>query len=87
MKDNRALIQAAIAGLLVAGVAATPALAADAAKEKCYGINKAGQNDCGNSKHSCAGLSKSDKDPDEWVYVAKGSCEKMGGSTKAGGKK
>ena len=43
------------------------------------GVAKAGQNDCGTAKHSCAGLSKSDNDPAEWKYVAKGSCEKMGG--------
>ena len=37
--------------------------------------------------HSCAGQAKADKLPDEWKFVAKGTCEKLGGSTKAAGKK
>jgi uncharacterized membrane protein len=52
-------------------------------KEKCYGIAKAGQNDCAdaNGVHSCAGQAKADKIPSEWKYVAKGTCEKEGGKT------
>ncbi|HEX9301202.1 MAG TPA: DUF2282 domain-containing protein, partial [Casimicrobiaceae bacterium] len=50
--------------------------------EKCYGIAKGGQNDCGTAKHACAGQgAKADKDANEWKYVAKGSCEKVGGTT------
>jgi uncharacterized membrane protein len=54
-----------------------------AAKEKCYGIAKAGQNDCANlsGSHSCAGQSKTDNGADEWKYVAKGSCKSAGGMT------
>lgn len=89
MQDHRALIQSAVAGLFAAGlvVAAGPAVAADAAKEKCFGVAKAGQNDCGSkySKHSCAGQSKVDNDPNDFKYVAKGSCEQMGGSLKPAG--
>jgi uncharacterized membrane protein len=72
------LINAAIASLLAVGalsVAAAPA----ADQEKCLGVAKAGKNDCGNAKHSCAGQGKVDNDPDEWKSVAKGTCEKMGG--------
>lgn len=47
--------------------------------EKCLGIVKAGMNDCGNSKHACAGQAKKDRDPTEWVYVPKGTCEKIAG--------
>ena len=49
------------------------------------GIAKAGQNDCGSSKskHSCAGQSKADNDPHDFKFVAKGSCEKMGGKMSA----
>ena len=49
--------------------------------EQCYGVAKAGGNDCGTAKHSCAGLGKVDNDPAEWKYVPKGTCEKMGGKT------
>ena len=39
-------------------------------KEKCYGIAKAGQNDCANlaGTHSCAGQSKVSDDAD-WTFV------------------
>ena len=50
--------------------------------EKCYGIVKAGQNDCFSVSHQCGGTSTEDKDPDSWIYVPKGTCEKIvGGST------
>ena len=77
---RRKLLQSALAGL-VALAAAAPAAGDDKNKEqeKCYGIAKAGQNDCGTAKHTCAGLAKKDNAPDEWKYVAKGTCEKLGG--------
>jgi len=88
MKNPQALVSSALAAALSLGLVAQ-AQAADAAKEKCYGIAKAGQNDCASASgsHSCAGQAKTDKAPDEWKYVAKGSCEKEGGSTKAPAKK
>jgi uncharacterized membrane protein len=52
-------------------------------KEKCYGIAKAGKNDCASKSHSCASLSKVDADPQEWKYVLKGSCVSLGGSLTA----
>lgn len=82
--NHQATIQAALAGLLAVGVAAATAQPAPMPKEseKCYGIAMAGKNDCGTAKHACAGLgAKTDKDPNEWKYVAKGSCEKVGGKT------
>ena len=78
---RRKLLQSALAGL-VALAAAAPAAAEDKGskdQEKCYGVAKAGQNDCGTAKHTCAGLAKKDNSPDEWKYVAKGTCEKLGG--------
>ena len=85
---NPVIVSSALAAALSLGLVAQ-AQAADAAKEKCYGIAKAGQNDCATASgsHSCAGQSKADKDPNEWKYVAKGSCEKDGGSLKAPAKK
>ena len=79
-------IQAAIAGVLALGLAGAVAagpVAPDSSKDKCYGIAKAGQNDCAAGKHACAGQSTVDNDPVSWKYVAKGSCEKMGGRTAA----
>lgn len=52
--------------------------------EKCYGIAKAGQNDCGTATHGCAGESRIDGDKAEWILVPTGLCQKIaGGSTKA----
>ena len=53
----------------------------DAPKEKCFGIAKAGANDCAssNGSHSCAGQAKKDLDPNDWKYVAKGTCLGMKG--------
>lgn len=51
--------------------------------EKCYGIAKAGQNDCQTANSSCAGTSKRNSQGDAWIYVPKGTCEKLvAGSTK-----
>ncbi len=51
--------------------------------EKCYGIAKAGQNDCQTANSSCAGTSKRNSQADAWIYVPKGSCDKVvGGNTK-----
>ncbi len=77
--NQRALIAAAAASLLSTMLVATPAMAQE--KEKCYGIAKAGQNDCANlaGTHSCAGQSKVSDDKGEWKYVAKGTCKDMKG--------
>ena len=80
------MIHTAVAGLLALGMVAisSTANAADDGKEKCFGVAKAGQNDCGskNSKHSCAGQSTVDKDPTDFKFVPAGSCAKMGGTMK-----
>lgn len=78
--DQKIVIRSALMGLLALGVAgATAAQAQSNEKEKCYGVSKAGQNDCAAGKNSCAGTSRVDNDPTAWKLVAKGSCEKMGG--------
>ena len=48
--------------------------------DKCYGINAAAKNDCAEGAHSCAGQAKKDNDPNDWKFVAKGTCTKMDGS-------
>ena len=80
--NQRHIVSSALASVLALGLVGTAA-AQDKGKEKCYGIAKAGQNDCANlsGSHSCAGQSKVDMGADEWKYVAKGTCQKMGGKT------
>jgi uncharacterized membrane protein len=88
MNKRHAMIAAALAGACAAtsAIAAQDNMAAQGEQEKCYGIAKAGQNDCGTSTHACAGQAKVDNDAKEWRYVAKGTCEKVGGKP-AGDKK
>lgn len=83
MNHSEQIIRSAIAGLLALGVgaASSQAIAAAGDNEKCAGIVKAGKNDCGTSKSSCAGTAKVDRDPEAWVYVPKGTCDKIAGGT------
>jgi uncharacterized membrane protein len=78
-------IATAVGSLLALGSATVSA--DDAAKEKCLGVADAGKNDCAGNNHSCAGQSKTSKDPKEWKYVPKGECEKMGGKPAMADKK
>lgn len=87
------ICQTAVAGILALGLTATgsPALAMDTGKmgikgassmEKCYGISKAGANDCKSGIHGCKGMSKTDGEKDSFLMVPKGTCAKIvGGST------
>jgi uncharacterized membrane protein len=79
--NQRNLITSAAASLMSLALLSSPALAQTTAKEKCYGVAKAGQNDCGNlaGTHSCAGQSQVDNDKGEWKYVAAGTCKTLGG--------
>lgn len=78
---HRLLLAASASALMSTLMAAAPAAAQDSAKEKCYGVAKAGQNDCASvsGSHSCAGQSKVDMDKMEWKYVAKGTCKALKG--------
>ena len=80
---NQFALAAAVAGAL--GLAASPAFAAEEGKEKCYGVAKAGENDCASAAgtHACSGHSTTDYDGQDWKYAAKGTCEEMGGKLEA----
>jgi len=55
------------------------------ARERCYGIARAGKNDCGTPTHSCAALSKINGDAESWIMVPRGLCNKLvGGHRKLG---
>ena len=73
------------AALSTALLLAAQAQAQGPATEKCYGVAKAGKNDCQTAKSSCAGTSKADSQSDAWISVPKGVCDKLvGGKTTAG---
>ena len=86
MKKTNIAVATAFTGLLALGGTAlttTTAVAADA-KEKCYGVVKAGKNDCATKTGSCAGTSKVDSQKDAFVMVPKGLCDRLsGGSTES----
>ena len=64
-------------------LAATAPAHADDGKEKCYGVAKAGKNDCQTPTSSCAGTAKKDGDKAAFILVPKGTCAKIvGGSDK-----
>lgn len=81
MKGNK-LVKTAIAQCVI--VSAMGALAttstsvlAAAKMEKCYGVAKAGTNDCQTSTASCAGSAKHDGQGDAFIFLPKGVCEKL----------
>lgn len=78
--NQKLIVSSALASVLALGLVGQVA-AQDKPKEKCFGIAKAGQNDCANlsGSHSCAGQSKADMAADEWKYVPKGTCKDMKG--------
>jgi len=79
MSNVKTLSKSAIISMISIGViaASSDALAGKPGFEKCQGIAKAGMNDCGTSKHSCAGQAAKDGDAEEWVYVPEGTCSKI----------
>lgn len=89
MKNSHIKTAAIVANILAFSAlgSATAQAAPEQPKEweKCAGIAKAGKNDCGalDKSHGCAGQAKADNLDIEWVYVPKGTCEKITGGTVA----
>lgn len=82
---QRAILAATAASLVSIALTAGPAAAQETSREKCYGIAKAGQNDCANlsGTHSCAGQTKVSGSSDDWKYVATGTCASLNGLSAA----
>jgi uncharacterized membrane protein len=74
-------VMLAIAGAMIAAVAASVRHGGEGTveRERCYGIARAGQNDCANAVHSCAKQAAADSDPREWLAVPKGTCVRLAG--------
>lgn len=85
MNMRKAVTASLVAGAVsLAAFGAHDANASKGDKEKCYGVVKAGHNDCGDAagKHSCMGNASVDGSGQDWVAVPEGLCEKLvGGST------
>ncbi|BDT58051.1 hypothetical protein MasN3_15450 [Massilia varians] len=84
MTHRHALIAAALASVCAHAAAQDQMGVPKGDQEACYGVAKAGQNDCGTATHGCAGVAKVDKDPNEWKFVAKGTCTQLGGALEPG---
>lgn len=83
--NKRIFIAAALASAVAPLVlsAQKPAPAPSFKAEKCYGIAKAGKNDCASTgSNSCGGTSKINSDPKAWIYVPEGYCERIVGGSK-----
>jgi uncharacterized membrane protein len=71
-------LAAAIAGPALVAAQGGPAPEPAFQAEKCYGIAKAGRNDCASTgNNSCAGTARADADPRAWIYVPAGYCERI----------
>ena len=84
MKKTSATVTA-ISSLLTLGagaLSASPSFAADKVEmEKCYGVVKAGKNDCAGPAHACAGQAKADSGGKEFVTLPKGTCARLAGGS------
>ncbi len=80
MTKSLVVTSAIAAGILMA---TTAEVHAKKKVEKCYGIAKAGKNDCAVKSigSSCAGSATKDSIADAWIYVPKGTCDKIVGAS------
>jgi uncharacterized membrane protein len=84
MTSKSAILAAAISSLLA--LTTTAVAADDSNSEKCYGVAKAGKNDCAGGAHACAGQSSKDNSSKEFIKLPKGTCERIVGGSLAPGK-
>ena len=86
MTNTKLLASSALAALAALAATTSVAFSGPAEKpdyqfEKCYGVAKAGLNDCQTASHSCAGTSTSDAQGDSWIYLPAGTCSKLSGGS------
>ncbi len=75
---SNTLKSVAVASAVAAAFAAQTTPAEAAAKEKCYGVSLAGQNDCAAGPGTtCAGTSTIDYQGNAWTLVDKGTCSEI----------
>jgi uncharacterized membrane protein len=86
MKSTKTFVNSALAAVVAAGMLGALDQAVASPKqegEKCYGIAKEGKNDCKTLSSACAGQSTSDNQKDAYVYLPKGTCERIVGGSLA----
>ena len=81
MNQTQVMVASAMVALfsmpLVSAAQSGPAPTPKFEHEKCFGISRAGKNDCQTANSSCAGTSKRDKQGDAWIYVPKGTSDRV----------
>ena len=83
MNAKKTILAAAVGGLMTMGAVQAVFAADDSSMEKCYGVAKAGKNDCAGAAHACQGQGKADRAATEWIKLPKGTCERIAGGTLA----
>ena len=87
LMSGSALVASSLLGALAIATAAHAGpVAQPSGSEKCYGIAKAGKNDCAAGVHSCAGQSTKSMDKASFIYLSKGACSKIAGASETAGK-
>ncbi len=82
MSKHQNLINAALVSVVALGgsLAAAAAFADHDGMEQCAGVIKAGKNDCATSSNACHGHVTVDASKEAWIYVPKGTCERIAGA-------
>lgn len=79
--NQSTMLRAAMTTLIALGAATTATQSfADHTQEQCAGVIKAGKNDCATSTNACHGHVETDSNPEAWIYVPTGTCEKIVGA-------
>jgi len=79
MTNKQALISTAITSLLAVGALAVSTQASAQEMEKCYGVVKAGANDCAGPGHTCQGQAATDGSAEEFILLPAGTCDRIDG--------
>ncbi len=81
MNRNKSITTALATLMALGAITSSQAMAAEGdGMEKCAGVIKAGKNDCATSKNQCHGHITTDSDPEAWIFVPIGTCEKIAGA-------
>lgn len=81
MTSKIALVAAAVSGVVALSASAPRTAHAAPQMEKCYGVAKAGKNDCAGAAHACAGQSTKNGAPQDFVLLPKGTCSRLVGGS------
>ena len=79
MSNRNSLYMLAVSAALGLAGAATSSVALADEMEQCAGIIKAGKNDCATKTNACHGHVEKDSSPEAWIYLPKGTCERLVG--------